>query len=300
VRDEECVRLLQEVMPGLQLRWPGFRKVRRTVCRRLGRRLRELGLSGPSDYRELLERSPAEWRRLDAMCRIPISRFMRDRGVTEALADVVLPAVAAAARREGRASVRAWSAGCASGEEAYSLLIAWRLRVAPAAPGISLTVLGTDVDPAMVERAHRGRYPASAIAEVPDDWRAAAFARRAGEYVLRAEFRRGATFRTSDIRDEMPPGPFDVILCRNLAFTYFAPALQRRVLRGLWARLAPGGFLVVGAHEHPPQDAEAPLEPLPGAPAVLRRLPPEGPDRGAHAVAGSVRSHVNPGPRRPM
>lgn len=258
-------------MPALQLRWSGFRKVRRTVCRRLRRRIRELSLSGPSAYRALLERSPAEWRRLDAMCRIPISRFMRDRAVAEDLGGVVLPAVAAAARREGRTSVRAWSAGCASGEEVYSLLIIWRLRVAPAAPGIALTALGTDVDPVMVERAGRGRYPASAVSGVPPHWRAVVFSSCSDEHAVRAEFRHGAAFRVSDIRDELPSGPFDVILCRNLVFTYFALALQRRILRGLWERLVPGGYLVVGTHERPPADGEAPLEPVAGAPATHRR-----------------------------
>lgn len=284
VRDDECVRLLQDVLPGLGLRWPGYRKVRRTVCRRIGRRIRELGLAGPSAYRALLERSPAEWRRLDAMCRIPISRFMRDQGVAEGLERAVLPAVAAAARREGRTSVHAWSAGCASGEEVYSLLIIWRLRIAPTAPGVALRVLGTDIDPVMVERAARGRYPASAVSGVPPGWRAAAFASCADEYALRAEFRNGATFRVSDIRRELPPGPFDLILCRNLVFTYFAPVLQRRLLRGLWARLVPGGFLVVGTHELPPADAEAPLEPVAGAPAVHRRPPA---DAGRRAVTSA-------------
>ena len=300
MRDEECVRLLQEVLPGLELRWPGFRRVRRTVCRRMARRIRELGLSGPPAYRALLDRSPAEWRRLDAMCRIPISRFMRDRAVAEALGDVVLPALAATARREGRTSVRAWSAGCASGEEVYSLLILWRLRVAPAAPGVTLAVLGTDVDPVMIDRARAARYPASAVRGVPSDWGSAAFASHGDEYVLRAEFRSGAAFRVSDIRDELPPGPFDLILCRNLVFTYFSPGLQRRILRALWARLAPGGFLVVGAHERPPTDGEAPLEPLAGAPAIHRRPGPAGGPQERQASAGSIPSHVNSGSDRPM
>src|SRR5512147_509372 len=142
--DAECVAFLQWALPRLRLRWPGFRRVRRQVCRRVARRMRELGLAGGDAYRARLEADPAEWQRLDALCRISISRCFRDREVFAALGARVLPALAERARAAGRRELRAWCAGCASGEEAYSVAALFAGTVAPAAPGLSLAVLATD------------------------------------------------------------------------------------------------------------------------------------------------------------
>ncbi len=79
--DQACIAFLKWCLPELGLRWPGYRKVRRLVGKRLTRRLAELGLPDLDAYRALLLREPDEWARLDAMYRIPISRLYRDRDV---------------------------------------------------------------------------------------------------------------------------------------------------------------------------------------------------------------------------
>jgi len=91
VKNTECVAFLQWALPQMRMRWPGFRKVRRQVCRRIGQRLRELGLPNLTAYRACLQRNPAEWQILDGACRITISRFYRDRGVFGSLEKTVLP-----------------------------------------------------------------------------------------------------------------------------------------------------------------------------------------------------------------
>ena len=83
------------------MRWPGFRKVRSQVCKRIRRRLNTLALDDLDAYKRYLETHADEWPRLDSMCRITISRFYRDRGVFEALEAEVLPALATAARKRG-------------------------------------------------------------------------------------------------------------------------------------------------------------------------------------------------------
>nr|MDA8165433.1 chemotaxis protein CheR [Desulfobacteraceae bacterium] len=115
MKDDDCVRFLQEVLPRLDLRWPGFRKVRGQVCKRLARRLIELDLPDLAGYRQLLATRPAEWEILDSLCRISISRFHRDRRCFEELAGEVLPEIVRQAQATG-GPVRIWSAGCASGE----------------------------------------------------------------------------------------------------------------------------------------------------------------------------------------
>ena len=119
VNDAECTAFLQWALPQLDLRWPGFRKVRRQVCKRLKQRMRDIGVNDYPAYCTRLEADPSEWQILDACCHITISRFFRDRGIFEVVRRRGLPDIAARARREKR-EARVWSAGCASGEEPYT------------------------------------------------------------------------------------------------------------------------------------------------------------------------------------
>ncbi|HUE72271.1 MAG TPA: hypothetical protein VMP01_15410 [Pirellulaceae bacterium] len=114
MKDSLCVEFLQWALPQLRMRWPGFRKVRKQVCKRVDRRLRELGLADEKAYHEYLAAQPAEWSVLDTFCCISISRLYRDRGVFDYLRDQVLPRLAAAALAGGQQALRCWSAGCAS------------------------------------------------------------------------------------------------------------------------------------------------------------------------------------------
>jgi len=98
--DSDCVAFLQWALPRLRMRWPGFRKVRKQVCKRIRRRIAALELSGIAAYRQWLEDHPGEWEVLDGMCRITISRFYRDRGVFDALAGEILPGLARRAEAE--------------------------------------------------------------------------------------------------------------------------------------------------------------------------------------------------------
>jgi chemotaxis protein methyltransferase CheR len=247
--DSQCVAFLQWALPGLQMRWPGFRKVRKQVWKRVVRRYKELGLEDQRAYRDYLEANPSEWSVLDGLCRISISRFYRDRGVFDYLKTEILPALGMSARRNGRGEVRCWSAGCASGEEAYTLAILWGFAVGPQLSGVSLRVLATDSDPHMLDRARQASYPASSLKDLPADWRAAAFTRSGELYQLKPEYREGIDFQQQDIRAEAPLGVYDLVLCRHLAFTYFEEGLQREVLQRLLCQLAPGGFLITGKQE---------------------------------------------------
>ena len=258
-RDAECVAFLQWALPRLNLRWPGFRKPRRQVCRRIARRARECGCPNLEGYRRLLEApgSEAEWRRLESLCRVTISRFFRDRAVWEELGRDHLPRLAREARAAGRPAVRAWSAGCASGEEPYSLRLVWELGRRLPPPSTGLEILGTDVDERLLGRARRARYPAGCLRELPEPWRREAFRRvperaTAEEYELREPYRRGVDFLCLDLREAAPGGPFDLVLCRNLAWTYFDQGLQLAVLDRVRSVTRVGGVLVIGAHEELP------------------------------------------------
>ena len=257
MKDDLCVRFLQAQLPSLGFKWDGYRKVRRTVCKRVARRLRELGLSELSAYEDLLERSPGERARLDTFCRIPISRFYRDRGVFDALATRLLPDLAKRSLKTGRDELRCWSAGCASGEEVYSLRLIWDLELQERYPALRMAILATDADEVMLARAAAACYPRGSFKDAPKDWPARAFIGGKALLCLRPEFRHDILFSCQDIRAAQPQGPFDLVLCRNLVFTYFCESLQRRLLAAIAQRLAPGGLLVLGAHERLPEDAAA-------------------------------------------
>jgi chemotaxis protein methyltransferase CheR len=270
MRDADCTAFLQWALPQLDMHWPGFRKVRRQVCKRVRRRIDALGLSGFDAYRERLESDAQEWQVLDQFCHVTISRFLRDRGVFDCLRTSILPAIAERARSEGR-DARCWSAGCASGEEPYTLGLLWHEAVAARFPGVRLEILATDVDPAMLRRARAATYEHSSLRELPMPWRERGFLRRGGRYVLRAEHRRLVTVRRHELRGPAPAAPFDLVLCRNLAFTYFGCALQHHVIGELVRVLRPGGALVIGLHEELPDPAPE-LQPWPDARAVYRRV----------------------------
>jgi len=249
MRDKEYVAFLQGHLPRLGLRWPGFRKVRGTVCKRLRRRLRELGLDDLDAYAAYLADRPEEWTRLDALCRIPISRFYRDREVFQTLRARILPELAQRVADDDEREVRAWSAGCASGEEPYSLRIVWTETVQRRAQGVRLVITATDADPTMLDRAERACYSAGSLKDLPQEWRERAFTRQDDSLRLRPAYKGGTRFLLQDIRAAMPGGRYHLILCRNLVFTYFDVEQQRKLLPEITAHLHAKAYLVLGSHE---------------------------------------------------
>ena len=249
MNDRECVCFLQWALPQLQMHWPGFRKVRKQVCKRIQRRLHQLNLPNIAAYRVYLADRPSEWQILDSYCRITISRFYRDRAVFDRLQQTLLPELARQAIAHNQNELRCWSAGCASGEEPYSLNILWALSLQSQFPNATLQIVATDIDAHLLERARIGCYPFGSFKDFPREWLDRAFTSSQQQYCIRQEFRSGIEFLQQDIRSQTPDGSFHLILCRNLVFTYFDLPLQLQVLQNLFRRLLPGGVLVLGSHE---------------------------------------------------
>ena len=254
ITEQEFVLFLKWALSQLGLRWEGFRRVRGIVRKRLGRRMKELGIDNLKAYRDLLSAEPEEWERLETFCLIPISRFYRDRKVYNVLGEEVLPKLARACRATRSETVNCLSVGCASGEEPYSLSIVWEFLVAPTFPEVGLSILAIDVDDNLLQRAHIGCYGAGSLKDLPDSLREAAFIPSGDLFCVHERFRRNIRFAKHDICAGVPDSTtdYDLILCRNVAFTYFDRATQEQVLFDLVRHLQPGGFLVVGAHERLP------------------------------------------------
>jgi chemotaxis protein methyltransferase CheR len=253
MQDDECVRFLQWALPRLGLRWPGFRRVRGQVCKRILRRVRALQLENLEAYRDHLHDYPAEWEVLDRFCRITISRFYRDRWVFDALGQTILPRLIDEASARGDDRISCWCIGCAAGEEAYTLSLMWVHLLAGDRPAVDLRIVATDASAKQLERARAAVYPASSLKELSPQWRRLSFTRDGRSYRLHPRHSSRVDFRQQDIRTEVPPERFQLILCRNLVFTYYDNELQRAIAGRIRECLLPRGALVLGAHEALPE-----------------------------------------------
>jgi chemotaxis protein methyltransferase CheR len=181
----------------------------------------------------------------------------------------VLPDIASRARLEQR-SARIWSAGCASGEEPYTLKILWDLEVANSHSSPFVSILATDVDNGMLSRARKGCFEPTSLYELPQDIVDRAFDREGTLFCVKQKHRNGIEFAHQDLRSQAPIRQFDLILCRYVAFTYFAKPLQEATLDRLLSALLPRGYLVIGMHESLPSSAAA-LTQMAGAPQILQK-----------------------------
>jgi chemotaxis protein methyltransferase CheR len=185
------------------------------------------------------------------MCRITISRFYRDRGIFDLLETLVFPKLFEKAQDRGEESISCWCIGAASGEEPYSISLLWEFSRLEK-QGVDLEILATEIDQHMINRARAGCYPASSIKDLPDHVKKQAFSEKNKKFCLQEKFRKRVRFLQQDIRNDQPDSIFDLILCRNLVFTYFSQELQAKIVMNILKHLRPGGFFIIGSHEELP------------------------------------------------
>jgi len=220
----------------------------RCIRRRIGVRMRARDVSSYADYGLLLETDSAEYSRLKQALTINVSRFFRNWPVYEAIAGRVIPELWG----RSAATLRVWSAGCAAGEEAYSIAALFHdhaARSGAASIAGRVDVVGTDTDEESLALAERGVYPESALTETPPAFRERYFERVGSRVAVGAELRGLVRFERGDLLlDEERPAAFDLILCRNVLIYFERPA-QDEVVRRLTRALQPHGFLVLGRVE---------------------------------------------------
>lgn len=208
---------------------------------------RRSGLRDLEHLFERLDRSPADaelWRACAEVLTTGESFFFRDPGQMELLRARILPDLAA--RRE---PIRAWSAGCSRGEEVYTLaILAEEVRV-PA----GITILGTDLNPAVLSQAEAGVFRPWSFREAEGPWMTRWLEPHQGDWRVQRGLRAKVHFRRHNLVDPdwsslEGEGPFDLILCRNV-FIYFRPAQVQGVVAAFRRLLRPGGYLLVGHGE---------------------------------------------------
>jgi len=212
-----------------------------------------MGLSNLSAYKDYLEDHPEEWKILDSMCQITISRFYRDRGIFDTLRSEILPSLARSILRSGGDELTCWSAGCCSGEEPYTLQILWKICVIPAIRhDLPLRIIATDVNRDVLNRAREGRYLESNLRDLPKELFHQAFTQCGKFFIVKKSFTENIDFLEHDIRQQLPKKMFHLILCRNFVFTYFEEALQQEILHAMLTRLYQKGIFTIGIHEKLP------------------------------------------------
>lgn len=195
----------------------------------------------PSEYVALIDtpRGASELSELIEAVRVGESRLFRHRSQIDVLTDVVAPAL----RARGRRAVRVWSAGCAAGEEPYTLA----LVLSRALPECTISILATDVSADALAQAQAATYPRAALHHVPARYRDGFVGD--GEVVrLAPEIAALVRFERANLLDGAAPRGCDVVWCRNVLI-YFTADARRRVIDRLVGAVVPGGFVFVGYSE---------------------------------------------------
>nr|QQZ51436.1 protein-glutamate O-methyltransferase CheR [Phenylobacterium glaciei] len=177
---------------------------------------------------------------------IGVTRFFRDAAMFEALAETALPDLIA--RGDPDQPLRVWVAGCATGEEAYSLAILFKEALAKAESPRQVTVFATDIDDRAITVARAGLYSDSIEADTTTERLEKHFVKEGQRYRVAKHIREMCVFSTHDLVKDPPFSKLDMVSCRNLLI-YFEPALQQRVIATFHYGIKPDGLLWLGPSE---------------------------------------------------
>jgi two-component system CheB/CheR fusion protein len=238
-----------------------------TVLRRIERRMQVLRIGELYQYLDLLESDRSEILALRREMLIAVTSFFRDPEAFALLSEkVISPMVAAKERGD---TVRVWTAGVATGEEAYTLTMLFLEAFERERRWPNLKVFATDVDQQCIETAGAGQYPESAAAELSPERLERFFVRRGDTFVVKNELRQCIVFARHNVLADPPFTRMDLVVCRN-TLIYFKSAAQERVLRALQYAVKQGGALMLGSSESLSAVSEG-LEPINAKHKLFRR-----------------------------
>jgi two-component system CheB/CheR fusion protein len=246
--DRAKTGLVEEILDRIRTtRHFDFRQYKRaTLNRRIERRMNDRHCRNRADYLDLLEREPAELDALVSSLLIKVTSFFRDSEAWEALSSGVLPRLLA--ERQSGQELRVWCAGCASGEEAYSVAMMLAEALGPSFLNEEIKIFGTDLDEAAVAYARRGEYTAPQLEGVQPALLSRWFVRHGEGWAVGKEIRRKVVFGVNNLVSDAPISRLDLLLCRNV-FIYLEATLQKQVLTRFHYALRRNGVLMLGKSE---------------------------------------------------
>ncbi|WP_396836832.1 CheR family methyltransferase [Mycobacterium sp. ITM-2016-00318] len=219
---------------------------RTSLMRRVRHRMDQAGYATFEEYLDVLQASSDEFAALFNTILINVTAFFRDPEAWEFVRDHAIPEILAT--HGPHQAIRVWSAGCASGEEAYSLAMLFSDALGSDSFRRRVKIYATDVDENALAQARLGSYDERAVEAVPDDLRSRYFEQNNGRFVLRKELRRAVIFGRNDLVRDAPISRVDLLACRN-TLMYLNGETQRNVLRRLHFALAPSGVIFLGHAE---------------------------------------------------
>ena len=240
-------RFLQELRQRHGLDFTQYKPA--TILRRLQRRILATGTKTLDGYRVYLASHPQEAQLLTNSLLIKVTEFFRDPDLFRYLQEVVVPELITSARTHEQ-TIRCWSAGCATGEEAYSLAILLAEALGEDLDAFSVRLFATDADPDAVAFARQGSYPERALAKLPEELVERYFTYEQDRFVVTKRLRTITVFGQHDLAQRAPFPRMDLVLCRNVLI-YFTAELQQRTLRLFTYALRDGGIMVLGKSESP-------------------------------------------------
>ncbi len=220
-----------------------------TLTRRLGRRLRAQGAKTYGDYAVVLDKDPGEYDKLFDDLTINVTSFFRDQLVFKVLEKEVLPVLIKRETNKPKV-LRIWSAGCASGEEPYSIAMLLLEFLGRGIGKLEATILATDIDPKILKRAREGVFLPKEAESIRPAWLDRYFVHDGEGLRVQPALRELVTFREHNLVSDSPYYDLDLVVCRNVLI-YFTPPLQTRVLKCFHEGLKQGSFLLLGKAEVP-------------------------------------------------
>jgi two-component system CheB/CheR fusion protein len=243
--DGELETLLEYINERRNFDFRGYKRA--SLTRRIFKRMQALDVDDYQHYMEILEANPGEFADLFNTILINVTAFLRDREAWAALAETVIPQIAKAKGPDD--PVRVWSAGCASGEEAYSLAVLLAEAFGEDLFRQSVKIYATDADNDALADARRGRYRYESLVEAFGEERTRHFFDIDGEYgIFRSDLRRALIFGRHDLVQDPPISRIDLLTCRN-TLMYFTAEVQAKILASFQFALNPGGYLFLGRSE---------------------------------------------------
>ena len=237
-------RLLEYVRDARGFDYTGYR--RPTLTRRFQKRMQAVGADDWDAYRRYLEEHPEEFNELFNAILINVTGFFRDRETWDVVAEQVIPQLLDS--KDNRAPIRIWSAGCASGEEPYTVLMLMAEAIGEEALKERVKIYATDIDEDALGQAREAVYTAKQLEQVPVELRERYFQVANSGFGFRKDLRRCVIFGRNDLHHDPPISRVDLLFARN-TLMYFGSDVQERILGNFYFALNRGGYLVVGKAE---------------------------------------------------
>jgi two-component system CheB/CheR fusion protein len=242
-KEDSLKDLLQDLAEQRGFDFRGYKRT--TLERRLRKRMFQLHMGSYAEYGEYIRQHPDEINQLLNTILINVTEFFRDPPAWEVLRNEILAPILK--KLKPGSSFRVWSAGCASGEEPYSVAILLAEHFGPRINEYDVKIYGTDIDEEELTIARRGEYSAEAVKRVRAEWRDKYFFGK-GTFRINRELRKLVIFGKSNLAQHAPISHVDLLLCRNVLI-YFDATLQKHILSRLHYALEPGGILFLGRSE---------------------------------------------------